>query len=293
MNKHKLRLALVAVFLLAYFAWLIRNALSGDGVAILFLFGMPVVFAFTVSAGIKKNFLSAFQLHYLQNARAEEFPDLDTAQLAQLTRTWEELGFVFAGDTSAGTLGVGTGAAFSRSFEHPTEGAVAEITQQFAPLKTLPFTSSVMSCWGERAPVFEAARALERNFAPLASPSDSSTSGAPDVEESNLWVLITHNRPPNKFWPLLRRRRIASLRLPPGTAPEVLWPAHLERRAEVEARLQQPHLRGELAPLGEAHGQLIRAHLLQRMRRTPAWKFGAAFLSRAPVPARYDGELPA
>ena len=293
MNKHKVLLALFAVYLLVYFAYVIRGVILGDRFALLILLVGVLVLILAGCAGIKKSFLVATRPHLRRPAQPEEFPTLDETALAQLTEQWQELGFVFTSDSAAGALGSRMGAVFSRVLEHPGEGALVEMSQQFAPLKTLPFSTSITSAWGEREAMLQSARALQPESAPLAAPSGNVNNDKGSIQEPPLWVFVTHNRAPNKFWPLMRQKRLMSERLAPASSPQELWQAHQERRALLESRLKEPHLTGELVPLLDAHGLVLNARLWRGLKRTPAWKFGMAVVSRAPIPAQYDGDLPA
>ncbi len=295
MTKRKIVLALCALYLLGLCAWFIKNALEGDSSAIPTLVSTFVVGALVGVASVcfrlKKSFIAAFSPDKWGPGKADEFPLLEVAQLEQLTREWEELGFECSRDQVMSGANKSMGTAFSRTFEHPT-GAVAVVMQQFLPQKTLPFTSNVSTFWGERETVLDAARDVKSlEVAPLALPTHLPTQVEPDLRET-LWVFLTHNHAPNKFWTLMRQKRLMSERLPPASSPQELWSAHQECRAQLEKRLGEPHLTGELVPLLDAHSCVLSARLSRQLKRTPAWKFGLAFISRAPVPAQYDGELP-
>lgn len=292
--KRKLLLAFGALYLLGFCAWSISLSLRGDQSALPTLGAFLVLGAFALAVSsclhLKKLFVAAYRPNPSRGARPDEFSRLERDGLEQLTREWEALGFEQRGDHASGE-DRRVGAVFSRRFEHPGEGAVVEIAQHLAPLRTMPWTSSATSFWGQHEPVLAAARTLESTgVPPLSAPV---TSDEPSDVESRLWVFVTHNRAPNRFWVLLRQSRLLSLRLEPGASPEAIWRAHRERRALIEARLGEPHLRGDLMALLEAHAVVLRASSLRRLSRTPAWKFGRALVSRALVPAHYDGDLPA
>ncbi len=294
--KRKLILGFCALYLVGFVAWGISGALSGDRLApltlLLALPGGLLLGAISTCLHFKRAFVDFYAPNTRHPARPGEFPALQVAELEQLTREWEQLGFVLCRDQAL-IAGTGMGTVFSRSFEHPTQGAVAAVTQQITPLKTLPWMATVSTCWGEREPVFRAARSVEDKVAPLALPTHvSSNEVAPDLQET-LWIFMTHTHAPNKFWRLMRQKRLMSERLAPASSPQELWHAHQERRALLESRLKELHLTGELLPLLDAHGLVLSARLWRGLKRTPAWKFGLAAASRAPIPERYDGELTA
>ena len=296
--KRRLMLALFALYIGWFFWYLRTNVFSAQG-ATIYVGGALLVGAalgFVVSCfRLKSAFVRAFSSGSLREGTPDEFPLLDKTQLERLTLAWESLGFErrdFAGNMD-NPRGAPT---FSRTFAHPTQNAVADISQSFSPAKVLPFTASVTSFWGERAAVIEAATRLQpvAGAPPLAAPVGETKAELPPelASEMQLWMLVTHNRLPNKFWSLMRQRRLISRRLERGATPETLWQAHLQGRAEVEARLNQPHLSGDLEPLLAAYSAVLSAQIHARLRRTPAWKFGVARFSLAKSPARYDGELP-
>ena len=298
--KRRLRLVFFAVYLIGFF-WFLHANLFDTGQALGYIAGallVGTVIGWVVSGFRLKNiFLRTFSADSVREGRPDEFPLLDGTELERLTLAWEALGFERRRDM-AGNLDNPRGApTFLRTFEHPAHDAVAEISQVFAPLKVMPFTCAVMSFWGERASVMEAAHRLIPVAAapPLAAPVGETPAPLPPefVGELDFWVLVTHTRLPNKFWSLMRQRHIVSRRLERDSTPEQVWQAHLEQRENVETRLNQPHLCGDLEELLGAHSAVLSAQLYARLKRTPAWKFGVARLSFVPSPAHYDGELPA
>ena len=292
--KRRLRLVFFAIYIVAFFWWMRATGFEGAGTAIVGALVLGGALGLVgMSFRLKQIFLRSFAPQSLRAGSPAEFPDLDRAELERLTHAWQQLGFEPRGDRAGNMDNARGGQTFSRSFEHPAQGAVAEISQIFLPTQVVPFSSSVASFWGERAPVLQRAQQLRAAApAPLAAPlAPTAAPALPD--EMELWMLVTHNRAPNKFWVLMRQRRLLARRLPREATPEALWQAHQQQRADVGARLQLPHLRGDLEALLEAHGVVLSAQLRARLARTPAWKFGVARLSRAQSPARYDGELPA
>ncbi len=303
--KRRLRWALSAIYMVAVCWWVS----STEGVraaaiiiAIALVLGGALGFV-ALSFRLKRVFLQFFAPGSLRAGSADEFPQLDRAVWERVTGEWRELGFEPSVDRAVNAENPAFGQTFSRTLEHPAQGALAEISQQFTPGSVGPLTLSVVSFWGERAPIFQMAaqlqelqRAQAATIAPLAAPDGArwDVAGVSPAlpDETELWLLMTHNRAPNKFWSLLRHKRFVSRRVRGEVTPRELWQLHLEQRALVEARLRLPHEVGELEPLIEAHSVVLSAQLRRRLRRVPAWKFGLARLSLAAPPANYDGELP-
>ena len=300
--KRRLRLILAAVYLVAAFWWVSSTSSASDGimvVGIALLLGAALGFV-VLSFRLKRAFLRLFAPGSLRIASIESFPHLDKTELERLTQSWQKLGFEPGVDRGGNMDNPKYGQTFSRVLEHPVQGAVAEISQLFSPTKAGPITLSVVSFWGARAPIFQMAGQIERaaanaiNTPPLSAPVAPLEDEPPELpDEIEMWLLTTHNRAPNKFWQLMRRKRLLSRRLTGDVTPETLWRAHLEQRAKVAVRLNSPHETGALEALLEAHGQVLSAQLHAHLKRTPAWKFGLARFSPAASPAVYDGELPA
>lgn len=297
--KRRLRLAFAPICLTALFWWLISTSGAREALNIM-AFALPVggvLGLVGLSLRLKSAFSRFFAPGSLRIGSAEEFPHLDRAQWQQLTQLWQQLGFELRVDRAGNMENPAFGPTFSRTLEHRAQGAVAEISQMFLPNKIGPITLSLASFWGERAPVLQMAAQLQsadNAKAPLAAPGAPQAATAPGLpDEMELWLLITHNRAPNKFWPLVRQKRLLSRRMASDITPENLWRAHLEQRAQIEARLQLPHETDDMEKLLEAHALVLSAQLQARLKRTPAWKFGWVRLSRAHSPAVYDGELPA
>ena len=301
MNKRKRRLLFLAIQLVALF-WFLRTYVTDAWQATLLLAG---ALAFGLCIGLvalcfrlKRMMVRAFGPESVSDGYPAQFPRLDLAELERLALEWESLGFEHRCDRAGNRNNARDGNNFTRIFEHPDEGALAEITQQFGPEQTYPFSASVFSLWGEREPTLQAAQRIEASAtvaAPLAAPSGQPVAPIP-VEldaDKEIWLLSTHSRAPNKFWKLLARPRTLGRRLAPDATPAMLWSAHQEHRADVESRLKQPHLTGELVALLRSYGVVLRAQTRPILQRTPVWIFGAAHVSLAVPPANYDGELPA
>ena len=300
--KRRLRLIFFPIYLIAAFWWVSSTGGAGEAwvtIACALIIG-GALGVIGLSFRLKTAFLKFFAPGSLRAGSADEFPLLDHAAWENLTQQWRELGFEPRTDRAGNMDNPAYGQTFSRTLEHPSQGAVAEISQQFLPAQIGPITLSVVSFWGERAPIFQMAEQLKRASiapaAPLAAPGvtgDDAATALQLPDEMELWLLMTHNRAPNRFWPLMRQKRLLSRRVQGEIAPQELWRLHLEQRAPIEARLQLPHETGDLEPLLEAHGLVLSAQLRARLARTPAWKFGLARLRPAATPAVYDGELPA
>ncbi|RYX83165.1 hypothetical protein EON83_15765 [bacterium] len=251
-----------------------------------------VVYAFR----LKRLLISALSSRNRRAARADEFKFLDSPELERLTRQWEALGFVQCGEFTDGNDAQNS---FTRLFEHGSEAAVVELTQQFLGAKALPLSSSVTSLWGDpevRTHVEQLAQRLDEitdSTAPLASPSSASTAApAPEVDELPLWLLITHNHAPNRYSPLFRQPRVIGARLPQNSSAADIWHAHLERSKLIEARLKKPLFRDELPLLIYAAGRVTSALIVKRLKATPLWKFiPYRFARDASVPTHHDGEL--
>ena len=299
--KRRLRLAFLPVYLVGAFWWLSTNGGAREAlwiIGVAFSIGLAVGLI-SLCFRLKKAFLKFFAPGSLRAGSAAEFPRLDSARWDDVTRQWSELGFEASVDRAGNMDNPTYGQTFLRVMEHPVEGAVVEISQQFLPAQIGEINFSVTSLWGERAPVFQTAAQLERAqsapASPIAAPGALGVAATPSdwADETELWLLITHNRAPNKFWPLLRQKRLISRRIAGEIAPRELWQRHLQQRQSVESRLQMPHEVGDLQALLEAYGLVLSAQLRRRLERTPAWKFGWARLCPSAIPADYDGELPA
>lgn len=298
--KRRLRLVFFAVYLAGFF-WYLRTYLSDGRQAAIVIVG-ALLLGITVGLVVrlfrlKSVLVRAFGTDSIRDGRPDEFPLLDGAELERLTLAWEALGFERSSDRAGNANNARDGSTFTRILEHREQGALAEISQTFGRAKVLPFTAAAFSFWGEREPIFEAANRLKPILAapPLPAPTSVPVAENPVALEAaeELWMLVTHNRAPNKFWKLMERGRTVSRRMEASATPDSLWRAHLQQRADVEARLNQPHLRGDLDALLRAHGLVLRAQLGARLQRTSAWKFAAAYISLAQLPAHHDGELPA
>ena len=297
--KRRLRLVVFGLYLVGFF-WFLRTNLFDDGRAAIVIGGallLGIALGFVVRCfRLKSALVRAFGTDSIRDGSPNEFPLLNVAELERLTLSWEELGFERSRDRASNPNNARDGATFTRVLEHREQGALAEISQTFGRAKIFPFTAAVFSFWGERGPIFAAAEQLQPTVAvaPLAAPTSASPSGKPVTlkADEELWVLVTHNRPANKFWKLMERGRTVSRRIEASASSE-LWRAHLEERTEVEARLKQAHLRGDLDALLWAHGTILRAQLGARLPQISSWQFVAAYVSLAQLPARYDGELPA
>ena len=295
--KRRLRLAFFAVYIIGLTWWLrtsyfgnTRESLISVGAAILV---GTIIGLVALGFRVKQILLRSFAPGSVRAGSIAEFSLLQLNELERLTLAWQELGFEVCGDYAGNLDNPRAGQTFSRVFEHPSQGAIAEVSQMFTPTQIVPFSASVLSFWGERERLFESAAQLRRVAAPapLAAPAQTSHAVAP-VPAMEMWTLATHNRAPNKFWPLMRQSRVVSRRLPRDASPAMLWQSHLETRGEVEARLHQTPLRGDLEPLLESYNLVASACICAQLNRVPAWKFMVARFSRAKAPAIYNGELP-
>ncbi len=242
---------------------------------------------------IKRMLITMFSSYSYRPAHLDEFPHLDLPALERLTTQWESLGFVQRGDFLGNSANPKLGTWFSRQFEHQSEGAVVTLMQQFTPTKTLPLNSSVTSLWGQREGAQRDRLELERIAAaipPIASPLPPAPEKQPP-DDLKFWASATHNRAPNRYFRLMRHPRVLGVRLEANTSPAQMWQFHRERATLIETRLGMAALRGDLPALLYAHGRVLNAILLRRIKATPAWKLALYSWNRKPASPIYDGEL--
>ena len=295
--KRRLRLAFFAVYIIGFTWWLSTTGLGNTGESLIYV-GVAILvggFIGQIAFGfrVKQILTRSFAPGNVRAGNVAEFPLLGLDELERLTLAWRDLGFEVRGDYAGNMENPRAGQTFSRVFEHPSQGAIAEVSQMFTPTQIVPFSASVLSFWGEREALLQSAAQLRALTAPapLAAPTRTSDA-APPAPAMEIWALATHNRAPNKFWPLMRQARVVSRRLPRDATPKTLWQSHLETRADVEARLHQAPVCGDLEPWLDAYNRVVSARICEQLSRTPAWKFALARFSRAQAPTIYDGELP-
>lgn len=217
--------------------------------------------------------LGAWRVH---PASPDEFPRLDRERVELLARELEALGFQKRGTFANGHKNP----AFSLLLEHPTEGAIAEVSQVFVLKRALPVMCAVFSYWGDAGSLqrFAARLAPDEVAAPLSSPEGTAPRLPERVigeEELPVWNYGTHDRPTNVYWKVLRHPRVLGTRLPPGTAPAELWRVHLERRAVLNKRIPAPRVEGDLVQVTHAHTQVITQLWRALARRAALWRFYA------------------
>ena len=265
------------------------RAAQGDFLLLAFVI-MATPIAVVARAFIVKRVLVAALLpSHFQPASPGEFPLLDRAKMDELTRLWEELGFVSHGEFR----GFGKTPPFFRLLAHPTEGALVEISQIFLLKRAFPVASGAFSYWGEAAPALSLADeiiAAQTAAAPLSSPDSRSPAREIEVKETDLsvWSYGTHTRAPNGFARLLSHPRVLGTRLPPETAPAEVWRVHLERRTILSARIPAPRLEHDLIAVLQSHAVVYSAITRARLRRTAIGKF---VILRKPAATESLGEF--
>lgn len=276
------------LYLVGLIAFALWSARHGD----FFIFGSLV---FGLALGwilrpfiFKRALLNSLHHWTTRPSSLGEFPRLDRARVELFSQQWQDLGFELCGAFAVGFKNP----AFSLLLRHPTEGAIAEISQVFALKTALPVKCAVLSFWGDARDLERLSSDLEReqNTSPLSSPEGASRQPERVVGEDELlvWSYATHNRAPNGYWKVLRYSRVLGTRLAPDTSPAELWRVHLERRAFLDERIPAPRIEDDLVRVLQSHAVVLTQLWRTRCRRTPFWRF----LARAQrAPPEFLGEF--
>ena len=220
---------------------------------------------------LKRALLNSLARWDARPASIEEFPRLDRERVERLQREWEALGFEACGVFAGGN----NNPAFSLLLRHPTEGAIAEVSQVFLLKRALPVVCGAFSYWGDARAIEELAAELSREeggLAPLSSPQNTAPLRERVIGEDELkvWSYATHNRASNAYWKVLRHPRVLGTRLPPNTHPAELWRVHLERRAHLDERIPAPRIENDLVRVMQTHAVVLTQLWRFRVRRAVA-----------------------